>query len=966
MSMSDEKKFNFFKKKFAIPFGRYSINAKNPATTDKILIGREEQRAKFIDLLINMGARGSFLITGRRGMGKSTFVNHCLEEYQSGVYKRYLRSNAGKLLFDPGIALILCTVLILSLIVLSDLSLVLVQASNDSIFALLLLFPVGLLCLSPIFYSIHIVLALTRTSLSNERRTGHRVLRMSLYFLVSILTLFYLFFIFPNFHTSAPFPGGVNTSITMIGLVSFVTLITTYALALSELVSNAYRGRFSLLFIMGALITIHAVVPFSVLNDPYQNYFLTIVIWSIKALVSSLWLLRDAYTSARDKINMFKFFKKRAYYRGGVSLFVLGSAVAYAIASDKIDVDENLRFILIAFYLACFVICGLTKIDRPLYNKFINLPGINLLLHNQLDEKDNFAPSPNILFFFKAMFCFLFGAILSLPLWGEAASVFFEHGDITTFLYSLTNHTWRPEIFADKEWHIGAEELLWSFGILFLIVLFYSCEYEWIIRSQVNLRDGRTYDPRKRPPWEKEEAGNQNTEPRFRFPVYEHLTLPWIAYRTLLPTVIVKVNLGFEKLNQQRVMQRMLLGLRNEYHATFLSWKSEYAFFFNAIRVFVFAFLITSFSNLWFSVPQLKQEVEMPTGFLCDYFDTSYQNKVPTSLQNNVGSAFKFICSIDHKIITDKKGNITGTSYSQLSNLLITILSYEVIEIRNIDPLTSEALLSLFIHQSNALPTEVNSWKTPQNEGKYSTLSLRLYHVILLCIFLLLNKWISDLFPILGHARNLRQLDDLLDSLTSKILTKRGRKRWKPAQWIHSAFTDDVKVETEKSPMDPAAIEALFENIINKMQQEVIHLPFKSEFAISLPSPEITFVFDEVDKIGARIDPESSLPQAITDDRDILHFDRHRSKLLHNLLSDMKQTISAAQARFIFVGGRLLHDEWLADLTTRTPLLTSIFNVQIYLPSLITDQTSLLNRSRYPKRLNERIHEYLIRTERKI
>ncbi len=53
----------------------------------------------------------------------------------------------------------------------------------------------------------------------------------------------------------------------------------------------------------------------------------------------------------------------------------------------------------------------------------------------------------------------------------------------------------------------------------------------------------------------------------------------------------------------------------------------------------------------------------------------------------------------------------------------------------------------------------------------------------------------------------------------------------------------------------------------------------------------------------------------------------------------MKNVLSAAPARFFFVGGRDLHDAWLADQMARQPLLTRIFDDEVYLPSLLTDAT---------------------------
>jgi hypothetical protein len=124
------------------------------------------------------------------------------------------------------------------------------------------------------------------------------------------------------------------------------------------------------------------------------------------------------------------------------------------------------------------------------------------------------------------------------------------------------------------------------------------------------------------------------------------------------------------------------------------------------------------------------------------------------------------------------------------------------------------------------------------------------------------------------------------------------------------------------------------------MQEASVRLPGARNQILSLPVPEITFFFDELDKLGTRIDPVAEGELVGHDQqREILHAERRRSLELHRLLADMKNLLSSAPARFIFVGGRNLHDEWLADQTARQPLLTNIFMAEIYLPSLLTDHS---------------------------
>ena len=68
----------FSERKYAVPFGRYQPGGDVGPPDNEVLVGREGQRAYFIDLLFRMGRRGAFLVTGHRGIGKTSFVKHCL------------------------------------------------------------------------------------------------------------------------------------------------------------------------------------------------------------------------------------------------------------------------------------------------------------------------------------------------------------------------------------------------------------------------------------------------------------------------------------------------------------------------------------------------------------------------------------------------------------------------------------------------------------------------------------------------------------------------------------------------------------------------------------------------------------------------------------------------------------------------------------------------------------------------
>ncbi|MGC3940592.1 hypothetical protein ACOTTU_22560 [Roseobacter sp. EG26] len=97
MSFSSRK---ILKNQFTIPFGRFRLKRARPRDDSPVLVGREGQRAFFVDALTGIGERGAFLITGRRSVGKTTFVENCIDDCRQNVFRRFLGSGAGRSVYD--------------------------------------------------------------------------------------------------------------------------------------------------------------------------------------------------------------------------------------------------------------------------------------------------------------------------------------------------------------------------------------------------------------------------------------------------------------------------------------------------------------------------------------------------------------------------------------------------------------------------------------------------------------------------------------------------------------------------------------------------------------------------------------------------------------------------------------------------------------------------------------------------
>src|SRR6185295_16743604 len=178
----------FSDRKYAAPFGRFEASTEAESPADEILIGREGQRAYFIDILLRAGRRGAFLVTGHRGVGKSSFVYYCLKEYENEVFDRFLRSNVGRTLFwDRALVLLLLFAAPLFLLMLSQLMELLTLAalkggsegnpSPPNLLVWVVIVPLLIICVYPLLYGWETLSVLFKTRLlflDPDRRVSKR------------------------------------------------------------------------------------------------------------------------------------------------------------------------------------------------------------------------------------------------------------------------------------------------------------------------------------------------------------------------------------------------------------------------------------------------------------------------------------------------------------------------------------------------------------------------------------------------------------------------------------------------------------------------------------------------------------------------------------------------------------------------------------------------------------------------
>jgi tetratricopeptide (TPR) repeat protein len=520
------------------------------------------------------------------------------------------------------------------------------------------------------------------------------------------------------------------------------------------------------------------------------------------------------------------------------------------------------------------------------------------------------------------------------------------------------------------------EEVLWVFGVFSLIVLFIVVEYDWLVRPLLRQRDAPVSAP-PNSPWH-ETLGGILSDPgtqREAGKVLERLTFPWMLFHAWLPTLVARVNLGFDRLDHRSVIQAMLIALREGYHRQFIAMQSLRGLVFRFLGFMAVVILMSQASATWFHIPLLTSDKLLPSK---DGPPRRNYCDLVLDPDNHVGEAARLLCSMNN------------------GGLLFDIAYYEIIPLHYVAPFQGKSRVlewlvdynpalphaanvaiaenyqqDIEIHDRSASATATNTDKNLQNENitaeEYNkrkeenammAMSFRVYHLGLLILFFTLGKMFLATLPIIPYGRNLAKIDQLLDSLSARRITKRGPMEWKPARWIFSALGSQTEQTLDHAPVDPRTIELAFLHILEDLQPEKHR--WERRHIAALPTPEITFVFDELDKLGARAEPEGGILSNIREEFEQISHERRRSIALHNLLSDLKRVISSAPARFIFVGGRLLHDEWLADQTARSPLLTSIFDAQIHIPSFLTDRSPIPSADRWEKhKLHSRTRELL-------
>ncbi|NJL70850.1 MAG: ATP-binding protein [Candidatus Competibacteraceae bacterium] len=1020
--------------KFVVPFGAYLGDRRRDDEDEGILVGRLKQRARLLGALLNDTHRGAILVTGHRGSGKTTLVNHCIDEYESAVYERYLNRNVGKQFLWDGFALIITMLAgfvflgagrqIIELLVSSPEPTGVFTLTVGCVVTLFLLLPwlaasaalrelanlvqgrfplpacfkrngiiLRFIAMLVLASNCVIVLWVTARMPAAEQSLS----AASLIFMLTLIS------IFAN-ATVSTLPSQIKAPVrwclvpilvlTLILLVSFCfatelpknlpasmwimagNVLFVYGMARLHKHLRAQQHEYSKPAILASrLAWLGSMVAWPVglfiaamAGASLLPHLIFVALGLVVGLI--LRLSRQNFTTQKEmsRFTCVLLLALKAHFLLAVAIQVL-SPLAWVIAKNRESEDLSgpaaAPFSKEKTQLAMRSPRDLTTaIDaklpddvflKALPNSETSMEAFPPLVFAHASDPEP-ASSPGLLIQERAHdiagpmvpFQKLLQVATAQPMTHEAARSepaksnriapisTSSPGALKSAMGNLANEL--PDLRKDKI-HIACRKLIqkiardfeegapsWLLVNLAHLLTLFLWEFEVIVRFANPRRDRSIREEKaERPP------DARRALDRYRNRLLLEQSLFYRLFRSWIPVLVVPVNLGLDNLDHRRVIEAMLTGLRDEYHLRFFSPRSVIGFFRLLAVTFLTIMVTLITSHQFFSSDMLLRRVAKDESHL-----VNAGVLLPVCQEGNSTAAIsapgaQLACWVGREPLgrllyspVAPRAIFTPT-ISERHGRPLGLLGWPL---KHLDPIWMPTLPS---KERTTKGTSAEGMSAPRQARIY----FRFYHLLsLLLSWLGVRMVASRLWP---YTQTLKKIDTLLVGLSSKTRqeTVNAESVWSRVVGVISGHDRDRFLESDL--LDPRTVEVATLTLLAKLQEMRLELPFLTRHHLSWPAPEIIFKFDELDKLGIGVIPEhdSSGPEAAPTPG--LDLERRRSEALHNLFSDMKNLIGSGVARFIFIGGRNLHDEWLADLGDRRPLLTHIFVAELHLPSLLTE-----------------------------
>lgn len=891
-------------------FGRYEGNRPAEYPANEFLVGREKQRAELLKHLFSAGRRGAYLITGHRGSGKTSFVRHCIAEYADDLYQRYLQRNVGRSFFwDRFGQLCLVALLVFSSLVFSELLAHLIEVEQPGIVR----FPAIILLVIALSYPWMAAYRLFHIALEFDTEFGPRPIKTITKILrarrPTALPLAVLAACILSTLALLPLADPVASLAHSLFILSFFAAATQALSFVGERENEA-----------GASASVECDDPSLHLDSlvdarPFRWWAPSIAF--VLGVSSSivLYLFPDSVGHPRVLCNYsvgllgfaaagrLRLLRNRGLPTGSASNASLKSAARW----------YTYVMLMLSLCSVAMAFLGVGRLNVVLLVGAVVLAiasitwGFSSSPHwaGENEHSFRFNPRPRLLILVKGFLLSLIGCHLLFPM----LAWFFDDWNIPSSPGSMARITSMGPTVLFPRVTDGASALAigmdirWCLLVVAIVMVLDALEFEWIVRPLSKLRQDHSLHRLRL------DAGNEDgyrgSRLRNRFRRLSRETLFWRIYSVWLPVLVVPVNLGFDSLDQRLVVEAMLAGLRNAYRRTFLHWSG----LFTSIRrgLTIFAVLIASIwlGQALFGIPAGPQQEALDGRVYCEKF-------VPGT------------------------GSTPDSIVKTTSWLTCKLGGEQLLQALHWSPMGSGGGASQQASVSRPGHNAMSSLFRLGEHGRDDFFDFPAYLLLCVSIIAFVGFQISRRWGLPPYRQLDHRMGEILDSL-SRTLREESRPQSSPlATWLRSLSGREIIQQKEGGPLDPRTVELNFLNVLCDMQDAGYQFPLGSKHRISPPIPEVIFVFDELDKMGSGF-TESLAAERDEEITEPLDQERERSRSLHQLFADLKNTICGGEARFIFIGGRNLHDEWLADQTARRPLLTYIFDLELYIPSLLTD-----------------------------
>jgi hypothetical protein len=906
---------HFSERRYAAEFGRYEGTRAAAYPAFELLVGREGERAHFLNLLLAFGRRGAFLITGHRGSGKTTFVNFCLQEYSSNVFRRYLRGNAGRAFFWDRLGHLTVGFLVLSMFLLmtenlQELALLDWHGLLDWLMIVLL----GIFCCFPLLRSKELLEVALNRDWSQTKRLPHgkRTLWYSKPELVSILLLCAAGVVLSLWSSLGSAALAVSQLAALAGWIYLVVNLfsfsgrthaddpgsedPSYTLAPSRRMGGI-RRYWATLALAGMAVLVVLCWPVS----PANAEAMVVPFWLLGLSGIALGALRRSLDQVRlhkrlcelrqppSATDQSQWSAAAAAVAASAFWHAMGSVVILALVGIGLWADRHdLEALPSHGLLAMVLVAGLTTLWLlAIFARRREIRALRSAGPAKVELPFTLHPRPRVLLAFKALFFLAVGLQLAYPLalsitGGRSFKVPGGYEPLSSISLFHRLHSDGQGLFVHR-----TDEVLWLAGLVLLLAICVFMEYEWVVRPYAMVRDDEAIhwqclDSTNPPPGPRTSRLQRNV--RRHYQRLAEQTFFWKTFTSWLPVLVIPVNLGFDVLEYRVVIEAMLAGLKDRYHQTFLHWSSPLVMLRRWLMGAILVGLAFYAAERWFAAP--GNEAERLRSFI--------SSRVGVDVDDMLD--WRPLATVD----------VTNTDLKKLSPQLL-------------------------IYKLSGLSED------PPRLG-----SLRVYHLLSLLFFYLAAIALSRVTPVAPYRSTYRRIGRILDSLSSRL--KEESKRSTLMRLWSTTFGAERIEGKESGPFDPRTVELAFLQVLADCQNATLHLPFTVSHRVSPPLPEIIFVFDELDKLGDSPGRQAAPAQqpasaAVRDSPAEPQLDRERERThaLRRLFADLKNILSSAPARFIFIGGRNLHDEWLADQSARSPLLSGTFSAEIHISSLLTD-----------------------------